>query len=227
MTKKFKSEQFKVILNRAVKLWPALVYIIWFYLLEKHIPNDGNYILMHCNIDDIIPFCEYFIIPYLLWFPLMAAVFLYFLFTSEKDFSYCCRLIIGGMLVALAICTIFPNGQNLRPEISQLPDNIFGNLIATLYKGDTSTNVCPSIHVYNSVAACVVIWNSDRFQNSKTMKIISGSLALLISLSTMFLKQHSFIDVVCALLLAFIMYALVYKMPVVHISQKEKKEKIS
>jgi membrane-associated phospholipid phosphatase len=227
MTKKFKSEQFKVILNRAVKLWPALVYIIWFYLLEKHIPNDGNYILMHCNIDDIIPFCEYFIIPYLLWFPLMVAVFLYFLFTSEKDFSYCCRLIIGGMLVALAICTIFPNGQNLRPEISQLPDNIFGNVIATLYKGDTSTNVCPSIHVYNSVAACVVIWNSDRFQNSKTMKIISGSLALLISLSTMFLKQHSFIDVVCALLLAFIMYALVYKMPVVHVSQKEKKEKIS
>jgi membrane-associated phospholipid phosphatase len=131
------------------------------------------------------------------------------------------------MLVALAICTIFPNGQNLRPEISQLPDNIFGNVIATLYKGDTSTNVCPSIHVYNSVAACVVIWNSDRFQNSKTMKIISGSLALLISLSTMFLKQHSFIDVVCALLLAFIMYALVYKMPVVHVSQKEKKEKIS
>ena len=207
----FNKENLRRVLKRSVKLLPALVYIIWFAFLEHSIPANGQYTVMHSFIDDYIPFCEYFLIPYYFWFPMMGFVFAYFLLTSEKDFDYVCKLIIGGMLVALFICTIFPNGQQLRPAISELPDNIFGRLCAELYKTDTPTNVCPSVHVYNSCAAYIVVSKSKSFRKNKPVKIFFFIAAVLISLSTMFLKQHSFVDVVCALALLFVMYNIVYK----------------
>lgn len=211
LKKYFTKENLRRVIIRSRKLFPALIYIIWFVLLEQCIPGNGQYIVIHSFVDDYIPFCEYFLIPYYFWFPLMGFVFAYFLLTSEKDFDYVCKLIIGGMLVALFIYTIFPNGQNLRPDINELPDNVFGRLCAGLYKTDTPTNVCPSIHVYNSFAAYIVVSKSKHFKNNFAVKAFFMAMAILISLSTMFLKQHSFIDVVVALLLLYFMYNIVYK----------------
>ena len=59
-------------LRKYKHIWPVLyvfIYMPWFIMLEKNISADypGLHIL-HCPLDDMIPFCEWFVIPYLLWF---------------------------------------------------------------------------------------------------------------------------------------------------------------
>ena len=43
------------------------VYLLWFFWLEAHVTAD--YHIIESSLDAYIPFCEYFIVPYLLWFP--------------------------------------------------------------------------------------------------------------------------------------------------------------
>ena len=42
------------------------VYMIWFSYLEKTVTTRFH--VIHVALDDYIPFCEYFDIPYFLWF---------------------------------------------------------------------------------------------------------------------------------------------------------------
>ena len=87
---------------------------------------------------------------------------------------------------------------------------IFTDFIKGFYQFDTNTNVCPSIHVIGSVAVMLCAWNSKHF--SKTgWRIVFGVIALLISVSTVFLKQHSVLDIVAAVPICFIAYWIVYK----------------
>lgn len=185
------------------------IYMLWFNWLEQR--ELPHFIMIHCRLDDVIPFCELFAIPYFLWF-LYVFASLVFLFLQSKhmsDFYRCSAVLMLGMTTCLIIYTLFPNAQPLRPETFPR-DNWLTNIIAGLYKGDTPTNVCPSIHVYNSIAIHVALAQSNALQNKKGWKTASLILCILICLSTMFLKQHSIIDVVCAVLLYIFYYMIVY-----------------
>lgn len=176
------------------------IYVLWFMLLEKR--TQTEFADIHCVIDDWIPFCEVFIIPYLLWF-LYVAVSLLFLFLQTehlRDFYRCVAMLIMGMTTCLFIYTIFPNAQSMRPTTFER-DNIFIRIISVLYQTDTSTNVCPSIHVYNSIAIHVGLTRSYLLKDKKGWHYASLILCILICLSTMFLKQHSLLDVLAAITL--------------------------
>lgn len=185
------------------------IYMYCFAWLERR--QDVNFVDIHCFIDDWIPFCEIFIIPYLLWFIYMVViVFFLFLCTEHlEDFYRCAIMLMLGMSTCLLIYYLFPNMQSMRPEhLDQ--SNIFIHLINFIYESDTNTNVLPSIHVYNAVATHVAFCKSYYIKERKALKYTSGILCILICLSTMFLKQHSFWDVVTALTLFGVYYCLVY-----------------
>ena len=185
-------------------------YMTWFLWLEGR--DDVTYHSISCIRDDWIPFNELFAIPYFLWFGyvVIVLVFLFFQLEHLEDFYRCAATLILGMTTALIIYTVWPNSQPLRPEV--LPrDNILTRMIAGLYQGDTSTNVCPSLHVYNSLAIHVGLAKSHFFQNKKGWKAASLILCILICLSTVFLKQHSVIDGICALIMYGVYYVVVYK----------------
>ena len=185
------------------------IYLPWFFYLEKHITTD--YHLIHTAIDDKIPFIEYFIVPYTLWFLFIAVTVGYFFFFGEKSEFY--RLIIllfSGMTIFLIVSTIYPNGLQLRPE-TFTRDNIFVDMVRQLYAVDTSTNVLPSIHVYNSLGAYIAISHCSKLKQYKWVQIFTLLLTISIILSTMFLKQHSVIDVVAAFFMAGNMYVIVYR----------------
>ena len=185
------------------------IYIIWFLWLEKR--DSIDHYIIHCFVDDWIPFNELFIIPYLLWFGYVAVilVFLFFQTRHLEDFYRCAATLMLGMTTCLVIYTLLPNAQPLRP--AAFPRNNFLiQLIDNLYQSDTPTNVCPSIHVYNSLAIHIAMVKSHYFRNRTVWKLVSLVFCTSICLSTMFLKQHSFIDVVCAVLLYAFFYTLVY-----------------
>ena len=183
------------------------IYLPWFLYLEKHVTT--RYHVMHSVVDDWIPFNEYFIIPYFLWFAYIAAVILWFFFTNKEDYYRVCILLFTGMTLSLLICTLFPNGTDFRPYVDP-EKNIFAKAVSLLYATDTCTNVFPSIHVYNSVAVHIGIIRSEQFKNNRIVRLISGVLMVSICMSTVFLKQHSVIDVAGAGIMACMMYHLVY-----------------
>ena len=185
----------------------GFIYMPWFSWLEKHVTS--NYFVIHSVFDDYIPFIEIFIIPYLLWFVYVSGTVLYFFFTDKQGFYRICTLLITGMTLFLIICTIFPNGLNLRPS-TFARDNIFVDLVRFIYRADTSTNVLPSLHVYNSIGCYIAIRNSQKLRQYKWVQ--NGSLVLTVSivLSTMFLKQHSVVDVIAAIVMIYFVYQFVY-----------------
>lgn len=205
----------KQILYKYRHAWILLyfpVYMLWFIYLERTVTVDSKYYLMHIELDDVIPFCEVFIIPYLLWFLYILTVGLYFFFTNVRDFYRFCIFLFLGMSVSLLICTIFPNGQNLRPDLDSLGrDNLFITLIERLYLTDTPTNVFPSIHVLNSVGACIAIFHSQALKSKTWIRALSLVLSISICCSTVFLKQHSCLDLLGGLLLSLLMYCIAYK----------------
>ena len=136
----------------------ALIYMPWFWFLEKHVTM--NYHVVQTALDEEIPFIEYFIVPYMLWFVFIAATFLYFFVTDVQGFYKLAKISFAGMTIFLIICSVFPNGQDLRPVVFER-DNIFVDAVRMLYRTDTCTNVFPSLHVFNTLCACIAIHKSQ------------------------------------------------------------------
>lgn len=195
--------------NHAIAILYLPFYLFCFFGLERR--NTTNYHIVECELDQYIPFCEWFVIPYFLWFGYIAITLLYFFFTNKQDFVRLCLFLFTGMTICLIIYYLWPNGQNLRPNLDTLGrDNIFIRMLAGLYSTDTHTNVCPSIHTFNSVGACIAIFKSKALRKKQLVRWGALVLTVSICLSTVFLKQHSALDVFWALVLSLPMYLLAY-----------------
>lgn len=200
---------------KKLKYWHAIplaiyliIYLAWFSYLEQTV--TGRYQIIHVDLDDLIPFCEVFVVPYMLWFAYVAVVVAYFCLHDKDDYFRTFTFLCTGMTVFLLISTLWPNGHHLRPYIMPR-DNVFTQLVSVLYKVDTPTNLWPSIHVYNSLGCHIAIMQSHRLKRHKGIRIGSFILCVSIVMSTMLIKQHSVYDVVTAFIMTAIMYVIVYR----------------
>lgn len=182
--------------------------LIWFKCLEVTLVPQY---FIHTALDDRIPFVKEFVVPYLLWFPYIAYGLLYTGMHSRTDYYKLLIFLAGGMSVAYIIYMIFPNAQELRPVITQ--NDPFSMLVKLIYATDTPTNVCPSVHVINSIAVDCALQHSDTFAAKKFGRTASRIFAIMVCLSTVFIKQHSILDVVWGLVTAAPFYILLYVVP--------------
>ena len=187
-------------------IWFMAFYLVFylsvFHWLEVNITVPEVWV--HCHLDDLIPFCKYAVIPYLAWFIWIPFTLFYLLWKAPRaDFWRLCLPLFAGMTIALAVYVILPNGLDLRPYRVYGSD-IFARIVRQLYSTDTATNVCPSIHVFNSVTLKMAYYRSRIFEEPRRrwMRPASAVLCLSIIASTVLLKQHSCIDVVMGILLA-------------------------
>jgi membrane-associated phospholipid phosphatase len=197
--------------------------MIWFTHLESFRTKDRA--IIHLSIDSFIPFVEVFVIPYFLWFFYVAVAVLLLMFQNKREYYRSCIFLFTGMTIFLIVSTLNPNGLALRPQ-TMPRDNIFTHMVSYLYTIDTSTNVWPSIHVYNSIGAYLAI-NRSNLGAKKGIRIASLILCISIILSTMLIKQHSVFDVMTAFVMAAIMYGIVYRPAFLNNTQDvaEKREK--
>ncbi|MGN1160342.1 MAG: phosphatase PAP2 family protein [Lachnospiraceae bacterium] len=184
-----------------------VIYLVAFFIVEQY--TKDNYHLIHMALDDRIPFLEIFVIPYLLWFPYVAGFVLYFIFLDKENYWPLFWFLVSGMTLFIIVSAVYPNGQELRPDVFPR-DNIFTRVIGGLYGTDTATNILPSIHVYNSLGIQIAVMKSERLKKHRWIQIASGVLCVLIILSTMFIKQHSVVDVISAFALAVVAYLIIY-----------------
>ena len=114
-----------------------------------------------------------------------------------------------GMTIFIIVSYVYPNGLELRPD-TFTRDNIFIQLTRMIYSMDTPTNVLPSIHVFNSMAVYFAVKNSPYLKEKKVIRGAAFFMTTSIILSTMFLKQHSVVDVLTALILSYVSYDIIY-----------------
>ncbi len=202
----------KIMKHKLKLALPAIAYFIfylcWFYIIER-VPGR-DYTIIHMKMDDSIPFCEYFIIPYFMWFGYVAWILFYLFFTNEKDFLKCCTFLFSGMTIFLIVSTLFPNIHYLRPSVMP-SDTIFTKMVVFLYSIDTSTNLWPSIHVYNSMGVLFAVNHNRRLSSKPFIRLGCFILTTLIILSTVFLKQHSVYDVMTGILMGVAIYIITYR----------------
>ena len=180
----------------------TIFYLSVFHSLEANVPLRS--ILVHCCLDDLIPFCKYAVIPYFAWFVWIPFTLFYLLWKAPReDFWRLCLPLFSGMTIALACYAVLPTALDLRPYWVPGSD-IFAQTVRFLYRTDTATNVCPSIHVFNSVTLLLAYYRSHIFDapRRRWMRPAAAVLCVSIVCSTVLLKQHSCIDVALGALLA-------------------------
>ena len=186
----------------------GIFYLCSFFILEhRNVPIH----IIHSPLDDKIPFCEYFIIPYFFWFIYVIGTICYFAFMCDQrvERDRMIHSLCFGMVVFLIVSWIYPNGHQLRPVLEG--EGIFVGLVKLLYTLDTSTNILPSLHVYETVVCSIALLRQKKLCSKKWFAPAIWFCSIMIILSTMFLKQHSVVDVFSALVLNVICYFTFYK----------------
>ena len=208
--------QTKVISLRLSRIpWRELKYALWlpFYLLAfvlmEHLPQ-APYWPTQLPLDNAIPFCEWFVLFYCTWYPLLVAAGLYLLLRDAPAFRRYMAFLAVTFFASVLIWFLLPNGQDLRPQVFPR-ENFPTTLIAALYHIDTNTNVFPSVHVVGSVGAALAVWDSPRLRSHPLPRLGVPVLAALICVSTLFIKQHSVLDVAGGLVLSLLAAVPIYR----------------
>ena len=182
-------------------------YFCLYFLTENLIPAE-RCTPVHIPLDDVIPFCEGFVIPYVFWYVLIVVSLGYFLLYHVDSFKRLQTYIIITQVVAMAIYILFPTRQDLRPAV--LPrDNLLTDLVRLLYTFDTNTGVCPSLHVAYSLGIASV-WTKEKGAHPAWKAFVVFAVGM-ICLSTMFIKQHSAADFFAALPVCLLAEGIVYR----------------
>lgn len=186
--------------------WP--IYIGIFIAVES-LDLGLTFHRVHCFVDDIIPFSEYFVIPYLTWHPLIVIVLLYTLIYETDNFRNLMKFFILTFSVTMVIYLVYPSYLDLRPETLE-GNSIFIWIVRFIYTVDTPTNVCPSLHIIGSLGLLFASWDT-RGRDSIPKKIFMAVAVVFICASTLFMKQHSLVDVVVALPISFIGWLICFR----------------
>lgn len=212
------------------KYWHALmliyflIYMPWFGWLNVYSPTRPDAIEMNSTLDALIPFCEWFAIPYFLWFLYIAVGYVFLFFNNRTDFLRMCAFLYIGMTTCLIIYMVFPNYQLLRADYATLGrTNLLIDSLKLLQSSDTYFNVFPSIHCLNSIGMNIALAKNEWFKKHPILIFLTTVLTISICLSTVYVKQHSILDVFGAVVLAIPLYFISYGVPWKKIISKSKK----
>lgn len=192
-------------------LWWLLFWPIYWlrYPIIENLNPATNYHPIYCKVDDMIPFLEWFLIPYALWLVFKLAMCAYTLLYDIDSFKRYMKFLAVSMSISSVIFLIYPSCQNLRP--AEFPrDNLLTQLVQLLYQTDTNTNVFPSEHAIGAIAVLIAAVHTKSLRSPGKIAVIA-CLTVLICVSTVFLKQHSILDVVAALPVCAAAYLICYR----------------
>ena len=190
--------------------WP--VHFLWYEVLRIAY-SDVAVLNIYSPLDDKIPFCEWFVLPYVFWYGYIALVLFYSLYRGKREFLRADLLLTGCMLLPMIFCTLVPNGIDIamRPDFETLGrDNFAIDLVKSIYEADSPPrNVMPSMHVSVSWALMFAVLQSEGLKNKRLLKLGAVAMSILISLATVFIKQHSILDVFVGIAVAVLVFVIV------------------
>lgn len=182
-----------------------IFYVAVFFALDFW--SEPKY-MIYCSLDALIPFCEWFAIFYYAWFLAFPGMLLFYLFFDEGDFKKLCWVMFGGCSFIFLVYFFFPTEINIRP--AEIGDNVLCQMIKFIWAIDRPNNVFPSLHVSISSAIFLITASSEKMKSLKWFQKPVLWLMALICLSTVFVKQHSVVDVAGGILVSCVGYLFYY-----------------
>lgn len=170
--------------------------------------SQRTYHTVGSPIDAYIPFCKWFVFPYFFWFVFIIGSMAYFIFNDKSAFVKYMWFVIISYSATIIVYAVYPTQQLLRPQ-KLLGSGVLISIIRWLYDFDTSTNVCPSLHVIGSFAVCFSAFHCERLRHYAIRAAFVIATALICA-ATVFLKQHSVVDVFWGTVVSVIVYPIVF-----------------
>ncbi len=159
---------------------------------------------MYTQFDRHIPFVKWFILPYMSWMPLIYIYLLFLCFKDRARYLHTMTAYFIGVMISNVIF-IFYQTTVPRPEIDGT--GILTYFVQFVYQHDQPYNCFPSIHALSSYLLFLSVVRS-RTIKSAALKTVISVWTWLIIISTVFVKQHSILDVAAGIILAEAVYDL-------------------
>jgi membrane-associated phospholipid phosphatase len=162
----------------------------------------GEVHILKTFIDDAITFEKVFIIPYLSWFAFFIGILVYMAIVDGKNYFRLLASLLVGNLICFIFYYFYPTTVP-RPEV--YGDDIFSALVRLTYSSDNPFNCFPSIHVLNALLCSMFLWRYSKNIFARAFAVFG---TVIISASTLYVKQHYFPDVVSAAIVGIAMYVV-------------------
>ena len=175
----------------------ALLY--WLLKLFQY-----NYSTFYLTIDHTIPFIKYFVYIYDMFYPFMF-LGLYLIYKSDKKkYKDTLKCLVIGFVISDIIFLIYPT-IIIRPDVKI--DSLTNLVLYLTYYFDTpAINCFPSIHC---LFMFQLIFSISSIKTKNIYKVLSIVFAILVILSTLFIKQHYVIDAIVAFIICLIVNLIV------------------
>ncbi len=146
-------------------------------------------------LDARIPFSPPWVVVYFLAFAFWLGTGLWFL-PEDKSRAYRFTAAYFLAMALSAVVFLARPGTMERPEI--VGSGFFEDWMRLVYRVDTPTNLCPSLHVLITWLCWRGTWGSRRIPG--WYKVFSFVFVLCVCCAVLLVKQHALIDVPCGLL---------------------------
>ena len=177
------------------------------YELANHFSTPDRIHPVWCRVDEILGVRPWAVLPYCSWFFLILFTVLY---TARYDTVLLRKFAKYCMVTSFLTDLVFlfwPSCVGYRPEVEVT--GFCSWLLNLIHTVDNNCCALPSLHVQWAFGMTFAMLE-DRRHSSLLWKGFWVGEALLITLSTMLTKQHSFLDTVYALPIIFLAWLLAF-----------------
>ena len=189
-------------------VWVVLLFVLHTgaYFVTAHVLTGHHPI--HVALDDVIHYCKPFIVPYVLWYLYIPLLMLWAWWKDRAVLRRQALTLLVGMLLSYIVFFAYPTVIDFRPEA--VGSDVFSWICRIIYRYDTPpVNALPSLHCSETLILYLCTFTVDPFRKKKWIHAAALIMAVLICLSTMFVKQHSALDVATGLAVAVVAYTFV------------------
>jgi len=183
-------------------LFSLVVYFIAanYYLGKPHIPA--------IPIDYKIPYIEFFVIIYIYaFYTLLVLTDLYYALIQTGKFRKYLFAATLNVTLACLIYIVFPTRNII--QAGNLPNTFLSELMQKYYEADVAMNCLPSLHVASSILSALFLYEDAR----KEYGWMALTTAILVSISTIFVRQHYVLDIPAGILHALFVYWVIDLLP--------------
>lgn len=184
------------------------------YYLIAHLTGRREMHSLALDLDHAIPFRPVWVWPYLSVFSLYLVPLL-----VAKDRKLI-NLVITSYLTLLLVCyAVFWFYPVLCPRPIIFGSSLTDWTLGLVYNNDRPWNCFPSSHCAIALMAALILLEVKPLYGAVGM-----FLALMVGASTLFTKQHFLVDVLAGFLVAFLVYYVCFKQPLIDLLGKKQRE---
>ena len=179
-------------------LWQILIIMLaigglLLYFPTNRVQAPGRWFFHDTWFDEYIPLIPYFVIPYVALFP-YALFTVPVVWTTEYRYEFLVCIVLAAWSAALA-WYFLPAGILRKRKIGL---DFFSQMIVWIYEHDHENNTFPSSHVFYAIICSYYL--ARALPEFLFLFVVIG---FLISISTVFVKQHHVADIVGGIVWAF------------------------